>query len=125
MTTQLAAVISLVISEIVAGEALSMGEAGRIIPALRGQKRTDPATIWRWVNRGHKLPDGSILKLEAAKMAGRWLTSKSALARFMERITAASTPQSENTTPPVQTRTATARQKSSERACAKLAAMNA
>jgi hypothetical protein len=116
---------SKIISEIVAGEALSMGEAGRIIPALRGQKRTDPATIWRWVNRGHKLPDGSVLKLEAAKMAGRWLTSKPALGRFLERITAASIPQSEDTTPPVQARTVSTRQKSSQRASAKLAAMGA
>ncbi len=67
-----------------------MSGAGKLVPALRGQKNTRPETVWRWAIHGHKLPDGTIIKLESAKLAGRWLTSKPALRRFLERVTSAS-----------------------------------
>lgn len=83
--------LSTIINEIVSGRGLSMSEAGRRVPARRGSRPTWGSTVWRWVCRGYKLPDGSIIKLEAAKMAGRWLTSEAALARFIAAVTAAST----------------------------------
>ncbi len=39
---------SKVITEICDGEALSMSGAGKLVPALRGQKNTRPETVWRW-----------------------------------------------------------------------------
>jgi len=118
--------LSTIISEIVDGNGLSMSEAGKRIPALRGDRRTNPATVWRWVCRGHRLSDGSIIKLEAAKLAGRWLTSRAALARFLERVTAASTPESSNPIPiPKPTRSVTRRRTASEAAAARLDAMGA
>jgi hypothetical protein len=118
--------VSPIISEIVEGNGLSMSDAGRIVPALRGNRRTNPATIWRWVCRGHRLPDGSVIKLEAAKLAGRWLTSRAALARFLERVTAASTPVPPSDPKPVATpRSETRRRKAVDAATAKLIAAGA
>jgi hypothetical protein len=115
--------VSPIISEIVEGNGLSMSDAGGLVPALRGKRRTNPATVWRWVCRGHRLPNGSVIKLEAAKLAGRWLTSRSALARFLERVTAASTPPDPSSV--AAPRTPTARRKASEKAAAKLKELGA
>jgi hypothetical protein len=45
--------------------------------------------LWRWITEGVRLPDGSRVRLEAARLGGRWLTSEPALRRFL----AAQTPE--------------------------------
>jgi hypothetical protein len=110
-----------IINEIVDGHGLTMGQAAKIVPAHRGEGRTNPATVWRWCTQGHKMPDGSFLKLECAKLAGRWLTTKSAIARFLTAITAASSPEATNaTTQTKPTRWQSTRMKASEAAGRKL-----
>lgn len=64
---------------------ISIAEASRKFPNHRGVGTIRTTTIWRWINRGIRLPDGSILKLEALRVAGRWLTSTEAVTRFIER----------------------------------------
>jgi len=79
-----------VITEIMAGKGLTLPAAARGLPAHRGTASSvNAATVFRWVVSGIKLPDGSRLKLEAARVGGRWLTSQAALTRFIERHTAA------------------------------------
>lgn len=90
MPAELAAV-ALVITEILNGDALGMSAAARLIPAHRGHGRANPSTPWRWITEGAKAPDGRIVKLEAGRVAGRWLTSRAALARFIEALTPSDT----------------------------------
>jgi hypothetical protein len=45
--------------------------------------------IFRWIADGVQSPDGSIVRLEAVRMGGRWLTSVEALHRFAEAQTPA------------------------------------
>jgi len=107
-----------VLTEIIAGDALGMGAAARLLPAHRGEGTARPSTIWRWVVQGARTPDGRIVRLEASRVGGRWLTSKAALARFA----AALTPATSDTTPaPVRSRAPSARHKASEAAAASLA----
>ncbi|MCI0701615.1 MAG: DUF1580 domain-containing protein [Planctomycetia bacterium] len=89
-----------VLSEIQAGGGLSLSAAGRLFPAHRGTGTIDPSTVFRWVTKGAKTPNGSLVKLEAVRVGGRWLTSRGAIARFV----AALTPNTDTTpagTPPV------------------------
>jgi hypothetical protein len=46
-------------------------------------------TIIRWITRGVCVR-GQTVKLDAIRLGGRWVTSRSALDRFMARLTAAS-----------------------------------
>ena len=106
-----------VLAEIQAGEGLSLSAAGRIFPAHRGEGTTDPSTIFRWVTSGSRAADGRLVKLEAVRVGGRWLTSRGAVARFVQALTAAAAPETTSGQP---TRTPTVRRKSSERAAAEL-----
>jgi hypothetical protein len=115
---------SRVISEIVSGDGLSLSHAARTI-ATGSDTHADPSTIWRWARKGYKLENGEVIFLEVAKLGGKWLTSKAALTRFLESVTAASTQQDQNTSPPVPQRSAKARSAASQRASAKLAKMGA
>ena len=59
---------------------LSITVAAREVPG-----RPHVSTIWRWVNRGIRG-----IKLETVMVGGRRFTSREALERFHQRITAAS-----------------------------------
>jgi hypothetical protein len=80
-----------VVKEVLAGDGLSLAEAGRLVPPFRPGRPTNPATIWRWSAKGIRLPDGTVIKLETCRVGGRKMTSRAALGRFI----LAQTPQSE------------------------------
>jgi|SRR5579864_1707896 len=61
---------------------LSLSMAAKKIPPYRG-RRTNPSTIFRWIKTGVNLAGGHILKLEAIRIAGRWVTSAEAIERFV------------------------------------------
>jgi hypothetical protein len=75
-----------------------------------------PSCIWRWIAHGVCLPSGEVVRLEAARLAGKWLTSTPALERFL----AAQTPQMDTSAAPTP-RSPARRKKASERAAAELA----
>ena len=79
--------VSTLLGEIEAGEGLGMGATGRLFPAFRGKGKVNPATVWRWVMKGQKTSCGAVVKLEAVRVGGRWLTSRSAVARFVTVLT--------------------------------------
>jgi hypothetical protein len=108
-----------VLSEIQAGDGLSLSAAGRLFPAHRGNGTVDPSTVWRWARKGSKAPDGRLVRLEVCRVGGRWLTSRSALARFISALSAAAGSASNQPTPPA-ARTPTTRRKSSEHATREL-----
>ncbi len=113
-----------VLAEIKAGEGLSLSAAGRLFPGHRGGKSVDPSTVFRWVTKGTRTHGGSAVKLEAARVGGRWLTSQGAVARFVAALTEAANPTSTTAAAPA-TRTPVARSRAVEKAVATLKAMGA
>src|SRR5687768_8061925 len=76
-----------VAAEITAGHGRSLSQAARLFPAYRGNRPVSPSTVWRWIFEGVRLADGSRLRLGAARIGGRWLTSAQAIQRFIEAQT--------------------------------------
>jgi hypothetical protein len=94
---------------------LSLSDAARLIPPVRRGRPVSFQCVLRWVLVGSKTPSGELVKLEALRLGGRWVTSLEALQRFAESLT----PQSENT-PASPPRTPRQRRRAAERAEEKL-----
>jgi hypothetical protein len=90
---------------------LSLKQAAHISPTGRKGRPTHLSTVWRWILTGAKAPDGTLVRLEAVRLGGRWVTSREALQRFAERLT----PRLDTPAPP-QPRTVRARERASRRA---------
>ncbi len=112
------------LTEIQAGEGLSLSAAGRLFPGHRGNGTVDPSTVFRWVTKGMRTTDRRVVKLEAVRVGGRWLTSRGAVARFVSALTAAAAPTSGTTVTPAP-RTPAARRTASELAAQELKRMGA
>jgi hypothetical protein len=65
---------------------ISLAQAARSVPSSQG-KTVHAATVWRWIRKGVLAGDGRRVRLDAAKLGGRWVTSKEALQRFLEALT--------------------------------------
>jgi hypothetical protein len=111
------------LAEIQAGGGLSLSAAGRLFPAHRGNGTVDPSTVFRWVTKGARAADVRVVRLEAVRVGGRWLTSRPAVARFVAALTSAATPNTD--TPATTPRTPAARRRASEKAAAALERMGA
>jgi Protein of unknown function (DUF1580) len=59
---------------------------GRIPPGRSGS-RTHLSTVLRWILDGAKGPDGQLVRFEALRIGGRWVSSYEAIQRFAERLT--------------------------------------
>jgi hypothetical protein len=70
-----------------AEEPLSLAAAAKLVPPARRGKRCHLSTILRWIIKGSKAPDGTVVRLEACRLGGRWLTSREALQRFSDQLT--------------------------------------
>jgi hypothetical protein len=70
-------------AEIIRDGGLGLPQIARRFPPYRQGRPVNPSTVWRWITEGVRLPDGTRVRLEAARVGGRWLTSAPALARFM------------------------------------------
>ncbi|MBP3957172.1 DUF1580 domain-containing protein [Gemmata sp. G18] len=104
--------VAQVLAEIQTGDGLALSAAGRLFPAHRGTGTVGPSTVFRWLTKGAKANGGHLVRLEAVRVGGRWLTSRGAVARFVRALTDAATPAAPVPAP----RTTSARQKASERA---------
>lgn len=96
-----------VFDEIAAGHGQPLAKLTRLFPSSRLGRPVSLGCILRWVQDGVKLPDGSTVRLEAARCAGRWLSTPAAIGRFLSAQTprldqAQSTPR----TPAARTRAA-------------------
>jgi Protein of unknown function (DUF1580) len=58
--------------------------------ALAHCGRPTRKTAIRWVKRGCRAPNGSIVKLQAWRVGGRWLTTREAVARWLSAVEAGS-----------------------------------
>jgi|SRR5262249_20238863 len=59
-------------------------EAARLVPPGPSGRPPHLSTLLRWINPGVRG-----VRLEAARLGGRWVTIKQALQRFADRLTAA------------------------------------
>src|SRR5436305_361351 len=66
---------------------ISLLEARGILPVSRNGRPVHLSCILRWILTGAKAPSGERVRLEAARVRGRWLTSREALQRFAEALT--------------------------------------
>jgi hypothetical protein len=77
----------------------SPAEIARILPPGRAGRPVHAQTVLGWITRGVPLPDGSRLHLEGVRCSSRWYTSLEALARFCQKQTPQSRPDTEHPTP--------------------------
>ena len=66
---------------------LTLAEAAKLLPPLRGGKRVHLATLYRWVQRGV-----AGVRLESVRLGRTVVTSREALQRFAERLSAGRRP---------------------------------
>jgi hypothetical protein len=66
---------------------VSLSQAARLLPPGRRGRPVSLSCLLRWVLGGAKGPGGDLIRLEAVRLGGRWLTSREALQRFAERLT--------------------------------------
>jgi hypothetical protein len=62
---------------------LSLAQAAKILPPGRNGRSTHVATLSRWIVRGVRG-----VRLDAARIGGRWITSEEAIDRFSSALTA-------------------------------------
>src|SRR5258708_3576071 len=65
---------------------IGLSAAARRLPPNRGGRPVHPSCALRWVTVGVRV-DGQVIRLEAIRLGGRWLTSVEALQRFAEAQT--------------------------------------
>ena len=68
-------------------EPITLAAAARLFPPTRQGRPISLSAIFRWISDGIKGPDGKRIRLEAARVGGRWLTSVAALERFAQAQT--------------------------------------
>ena len=66
---------------------LSLTQAARLLPAGRGGRPMTLSGILRWILKGARSPGGQVVRLDAVRLGGRWVTSKQAIQRFAEALT--------------------------------------
>jgi hypothetical protein len=101
--------------DLTAEQPIPLAAACALVPPGRNGKRTHLSTLLRWILSGARGPGGERIRLEAARLGGRWVTSREALQRFAEALTPAGAGET-----PAAPRTAGARRRASDRAAAEL-----
>jgi hypothetical protein len=71
------------LAEIEDGEGETLSRAARRVPRTRQDKAVGLSCLFRWVTVGVLGPDGRRVKLEAARLAGKWVTTPGAIRRFV------------------------------------------
>ncbi len=103
------------LEEIEAGQGETLTRIARRFPRTRQDKPVTLSCLVRWVLTGVRGPDGQQVYLEAARLAGRWVTTPGAIRRFV----AAQTPRLDAEEAPTP-RSPARRRQASERAAREL-----
>jgi len=69
--------------------ALNPTEAARSCPSFKSGKPCHPSKIVRLITKGSRLPDGTILRLDALRLGNQWVTSLEAIEEYGRRLAAA------------------------------------
>jgi hypothetical protein len=65
---------------------LSISQAARNLPAVRGKKSPHPNTLVRWARVGLRSKSGKIVRLDIQRVGGTNCTSMAALQRFFDAL---------------------------------------
>jgi hypothetical protein len=63
---------------------ISLSAAAKLLPGERPGRSVSPSTVYRWASKGLPLPDGRVIKLAVWRIGRKWVTSRGALAEFIE-----------------------------------------
>ncbi|MCI0464668.1 MAG: hypothetical protein L0Z62_47695 [Gemmataceae bacterium] len=107
-------VSTLLIEEIAQGHGLYLSRAAKRFPPHRKNRPVTLGCLVRWIIEGVRGPGGERVRLEAARVAGKWMTTPQAITRFI----IAQTPDLADR--PQLPRTSTMRRRAAERAEAQL-----
>jgi hypothetical protein len=77
------------LEEIEAGQGETLTIAARRLPRTRKNKPVTLSCLFRWIMTGVIGLDGQRVYLEAARLAGRWVTTPKAIRRFVAAQTPA------------------------------------
>ncbi len=61
---------------------LSLADAAKHVPPFRKGRPVSVSCLMRWIQKGVRTPAG-VVRLEACRCGGRWITSLEALERFI------------------------------------------
>jgi hypothetical protein len=75
------------LEEIEAGQGETVTRAARRVPRTRQDKPVTLGCLLRWILQGVQGPNGQRVRLEAARLAGKWITTPGAIRRFIEAQT--------------------------------------
>src|SRR5438105_865260 len=92
---------------------LSLANACALLPRGRNGSRPHLSTLIRWITSGVRTSDGARVCLEAVRLGSKWVTSREALVRFVEKLTPALTQPEERARTP---RSPASRERASKRA---------
>jgi hypothetical protein len=81
----------------------SLAQAVRRLPPTRGDRPVHVSTLTRWITRGVRAADGSIVKLDARRFPGGWKVTDEALDLFLEALTHAALGRPEPAEAPIRT----------------------
>jgi hypothetical protein len=99
------------LEEIESGQGETLTRAARRLPRTRQDRPVTPSCLFRWVTTGAIGPNGQRVKLEAARIAGKWVTTPGAIRRFVQAQTPHGSAQA-----PTFPRSASQRHRANERA---------
>jgi hypothetical protein len=71
------------LKEIATGQGETLSQAARRFPSTRRGRPVTLGCLLRWVLEGARTADGRRVRLEAARVGGRWLTTAGAITRFV------------------------------------------
>jgi hypothetical protein len=71
------------LAEIADGQGEPLSRARLRFPSFRKGAEVSLSCLLRWILDGARGHDGEPVKLEAARLAGRWITTPAAIARFV------------------------------------------
>jgi Protein of unknown function (DUF1580) len=74
--------------DLVNEQRIGLREGTKFYPSFREGRPTHISTLVRHITKGIRLANGNVVRLEGARLGGRWITSVEAVQRFMERLTA-------------------------------------
>jgi hypothetical protein len=75
------------LEEIEAGQGETLTRAARRVPRTRRDRPVTLSCLLRWITIGVIGPSGERIKLEAARLAGKWVTTPGAIRRFVAEQT--------------------------------------
>src|SRR5262245_14006607 len=61
-----------------------MNAAAKLFGTFKGGRPVHPSTVSRWASAGVVVAGGTRLRLEAVRLAGRLVTSRAAVVRFVQ-----------------------------------------